>query len=255
MRFSSIGSGSKGNSTLVEYDSVIILVDCGFSVKEAEKRLNFIGIHPSAINCILVTHEHSDHIRGVSSLAKKYNIPVMATPGTSKSLKNTSDLDLTYIETDTNFCIKSLRITPVTVPHDAREPVQFIIKGGPLTLGILTDTGTITQHIIEHYQQCDGLLIESNHDENMLTKGIYPESLKERVGGDWGHLNNKQTLYFLKNIKLELLQELVIGHISENNNSISLVKETISEITNQVSSISYATQNEGFNWKELKYQY
>ena len=252
MRFSSIGSGSKGNSTIIEYDDTVILVDCGFSVKETEKRLSFLGLAPSKINTILVTHEHSDHIRGVSSLAKKYKIPVMATAGTSKFLKNPSELDLTYIDTQSDFHIKNLTVTPVLVPHDAREPVQFIIRGGLLTFGILTDVGAITQHIIELYQRCDGLMIESNHDEAMLANGSYPRSLKDRVGGNWGHLNNNQMLYFLKNIELKQLQELVIGHISENNNSVSLVKKTISEISEQLSSVSYATQNEGFNWIQLK---
>ena len=252
MRFSSIGSGSKGNSTIIEHDDTVILVDCGFSLKETEKRLSISGLAPSKINAILVTHEHSDHIRGVSSLAKKYKIPVMATAGTSKFLRNSSALNLTCIDTQSDFHIENLTVTPVPVPHDAREPVQFIIRGGLLTFGILTDVGAITEHIIELYQRCDGLMIESNHDEDMLLNGSYPRSLKNRVGGNWGHLNNKQMLYFLKNIELEQLQELVIGHISENNNSVSLVKETISEISKQLSSVSYATQNEGFDWIRLK---
>ena len=252
MRFSSIGSGSKGNSTIIEYNDTVILVDCGFSLKETEKRLSISGLTPSKINAILITHEHSDHIRGVSALAKKYEIPVMATAGTSKFLRNSSALNLTCIDTQSDFHIENLTVTPVPVPHDAREPVQFIIRGGLLTFGILTDVGAITEHIIELYQRCDGLMIESNHDEDMLLNGSYPRSLKNRVGGNWGHLNNKQMLYFLKNIELEQLQELVIGHISENNNSISLVKETISEISKQLSSVSYATQNEGFDWIQLK---
>ena len=252
MRFSSIGSGSKGNSTIIEHDDTVILVDCGFSLKETEKRLSISGLAPSKIKAILVTHEHSDHIRGVSSLAKKYKIPVMATAGTSKFLRNSSALNLTCIDTQSDFHIENLTVTPVLVPHDAREPVQFIIRGGLLTFGILTDVGAITEHIIELYQCCDGLMIESNHDEDMLLNGSYPRSLKNRVGGNWGHLNNKQMLYFLKNIKLEQLQELVIGHISENNNSLSLVKETISEISKQLPSVSYATQNEGFDWIRLK---
>ena len=252
MRFSSIGSGSKGNSTIIEHDDTVILVDCGFSLKVTEKRLGLLGISPSKINAILVTHEHSDHIRGVSALAKKYEIPVMATAGTSKFLRNSSALNLTCIDTQSDFHIENLTVTPVLVPHDAREPVQFIIRGGLLTFGILTDVGAITEHIIELYKRCDGLMIESNHDKDMLLNGSYPRSLKDRVGSNWGHLNNKQMLYFLKNIELEQLQELVIGHISENNNSVSLVKETISEISKQLSSVSYATQNEGFDWIRLK---
>ena len=252
MRFSSIGSGSRGNSTIIEHDDTVVLIDCGFSIKQTEKKLGCLGLVASDIDAILVTHEHSDHIRGVSLLAKKYKIPVITTVGTSKFLKNPSQLDLVFIDTDSDFNVGNFEVTPVLVPHDAREPVQFIVRGGDLKFGILTDVGSITKHIIDLYQKCDGLLIESNHDEDMLANGSYPLVLKKRVGGPWGHLNNKQMLHFLKKIQISQIQQLVIGHISENNNSIALVKDAISEISSQLSSVSYATQNEGFHWKELK---
>ena len=254
MKFSSLGSGSRGNSTVVKYNDTTILIDCGFSVKETEKRLSLLNIDPSVINAIIVTHEHGDHIRGVAPLAKKYKLPVMMTAGTSKFLKNSSVIDLKLIETEIDFYVGELKITPVPVAHDAREPVQFVIRGGGLTLGVLTDLGTVTQHVINLYQKCDGLLIESNHDINMLANGPYSSSLKSRVGGPWGHLNNKQMLILLQNINLSKIQQLVIGHISQQNNSIELVKKAISEIKNKLPPISYATQNEGFIWVELKIQ-
>ena len=237
MRFSSIGSGSKGNSTIIEYDDTVILVDCGFSLKVTEKRLGLLGISPSKINAILVTHEHSDHIRGVSALAKKYEIPVMATAGTSKFLRNSSALNLTCIDTQSDFHIENLTVTPVLVPHDAREPVQFIIRGGLLTFGILTDVGAITEHIIELYQCCDGLMIESNHDEDMLLNGSYPRSLKNRVSSNWGHLNNKQMLYFLKNLPAYLANMLVKVVPAKRYDNIE-IGSTISFISSLSSSLS-----------------
>jgi phosphoribosyl 1,2-cyclic phosphodiesterase len=211
-----------------------------------------LGLQPEDINAIVVTHEHSDHIRGVFPLAKKYKIPVMMTSGTSKFLKGDPQAGLTLIDTHSDFFIGKLQITPVPVAHDAREPVQFVVRAEGLTLGILTDLGTVTRHVIECYKQCDGLIVESNHDIRMLANGPYSSALKKRVGGAWGHLNNAQMLYFLKNIQLSQLQQLVIGHISQKNNSVSLVRAAISEVGNQLASISYATQDEGFLWVKLK---
>lgn len=252
MRFSSLGSGSKGNSTVVQCDDTVILIDCGFSIKETERRLDFLGLQPEDINAVVVTHEHSDHIRGVFPLAKKYKIPVMMTSGTSKFLKGDPQAGLTLIDTHSDFFIGKLQITPVPVAHDAREPVQFVVRAEGLTLGVLTDLGTVTRHVIECYKQCDGLIVESNHDIRMLANGPYSSALKKRVGGAWGHLNNAQMLYFLKNIQLSQLQQLVIGHISQKNNSVPLVRAAISEVGNQLASISYATQDEGFLWVKLK---
>jgi len=252
MKFSSLGSGSRGNSAVVKYNDTTILIDCGFSVKETEKRLSLLNVDPSAINAIIVTHEHGDHIRGVAPLAKKYKLPVIMTAGTSKFLKSASVIDLQLIETEIDFSVGELQITSVPVAHDAREPVQFVIRGGGLTLGILTDLGTVTQHVIDLYKYCDGLLVESNHDTNMLANGPYSSALKERVGGAWGHLSNRQMLILLQNINLSQMQQLVIGHISQKNNSIELVRDVVSKIKNKLPPILYATQNEGFTWVELK---
>ena len=251
MRFSSLGSGSKGNATVVHYGDTLVLIDCGFSVKETEKRLSLRGLQVSDLSGIIVTHEHSDHIRGVSSLAKKYQLPVLMTAGTYKSLKSEIHVDLTLIESDHSFSFGDLMVTPVSVAHDAREPVQFVVRGGDITLGVLTDLGCVTPHVLENYRFCHGLLIECNHDEEMLAMGPYPPSLKQRVGGDWGHLNNDQTKFLLQNIQIEQLQHLVIGHISQKNNSLDIVKKVMSEINFPPLDIHYACQNEGFPWIEL----
>ena len=258
MRFSSLGSGSKGNATVVHYGDTYILIDCGFSVKETEKRLSLRGLQGSDLAAILVTHEHSDHIRGVLPLAKKYQLPVMMTAGTSKSLDNNSNsnanINFSLFESDLTFHVGDLKIVPVSVAHDAREPVQFVVKGGGMTLGVLTDLGSVTPHVLDNYCCCDGLLVESNHDTAMLASGSYPPSLKQRVGGDWGHLNNQQTRHLLENIQIEQLQQLVIGHISQQNNHVDLVEKELSRLCSELSSVHYACQDSGFSWIELSVQ-
>lgn len=255
MRFCSLGSGSKGNATVVHHGDTYILIDCGFSVKETEKRLSLRGLQGSDLTAILVTHEHSDHIRGVLPLAKKYKLPVMMTVGTSKFLNNNSsnnaNIDLSLFESDLTFHVGDFELMPVSVAHDAREPVQFVVKGGGVTLGVLTDLGSVTPHVLDNYRCCDGLLVESNHDVAMLANGSYPSSLKQRVGGDWGHLNNQQTRQLLENIQIKQLQQLVIGHISQQNNHVDLVKEELSGLGNRLSKVHYACQNNGFSWIEL----
>lgn len=251
MRFSSLGSGSKGNATVVHHGDTFLLIDCGFSVKETEKRLSVRGLLASDLSGIVVTHEHSDHIRGVLSLAKKHQLPVLMTAGTRKSLKSEVNIDLSLIESDVSFSFGDLIVTPVSVAHDAREPVQFVLKGGEMILGVLTDLGSVTPHVLESYHFCHGLLVECNHDSGMLAAGPYPPSLKHRVGGDWGHLNNEQTKYLLQNIQTKQLQQLVIGHISQKNNSLDLVKTIMSEVDIHGPEVHYACQEAGFPWVEL----
>lgn len=251
MRFTSLGSGSKGNATVIHCGETRILIDCGFSVRETEKRLSLRGMDASELSAIFVTHEHTDHIRGVLSLARKYQLPVMLTPGTSKALKEYSKVNLILLESNEPFNIGELELTPVSVAHDAREPVQFVVRGQGLTLGVLTDLGSITPHVLKHYAQCDGLLIEFNHDAEMLAEGSYPESLKKRVGGAWGHLNNQQALYLLQNIQLDQLQQLVICHISQQNNCVALIEERVSVVASQLPTVHYVCQDQGLLWVEL----
>ena len=248
MRFSSLGSGSKGNATLVHADDTLILIDCGFSIRETEKRLSRLGVSAQDLTSILVTHEHSDHLRGVLPLAKKYRLTVKMTAGTCRSLKDLSNVNVELIDSHHSFTVGSVDVTPVSVPHDAREPVQYVLGSAGLTLGVLTDIGSITPHVIDSYQRCDGLLLEFNHDPIMLANGSYPSFLKDRVAGAWGHLNNDQALYFLQQLKLEQLQQLVIGHISEKNNCLKLIRSVMSEVEELLSSIHYATQEQEAAW-------
>lgn len=251
MRFASLGSGSRGNSTLVEWAAGALLIDCGFSLKETEQRLLRLSRRPEQLAAILVTHEHSDHIKGVAVLARRYQIPVYMTPGTFHS-RNLGELpDLRLIHAYTPFEVNGLTVRPVAVPHDAREPAQFVLEFAGLRLGILTDLGSITPHVEACYQSCDAMVLEANHDPAMLAYGSYPPSLKQRVGGQWGHLSNQQAAGFLQRIDTQRLQHLVVAHISQQNNTPALAQATLAPVTTQVKQVTYACQNEGFDWLTL----
>ncbi|MGK2913974.1 MAG: MBL fold metallo-hydrolase [Porticoccaceae bacterium] len=249
MRFASLGSGSKGNGTLVEWRDTCLLVDCGFSVRETERRLRRLGRRPDELTAILVTHEHGDHIGGVMPLARRYDIAVVMSAGTAQAAgidggRNKPRL----LDGDREFCVGELGVTPVAVPHNARQPVQYVFRNGRHTLGLLTDLGSITPNVVESYQRCDGLLLEANHDAALLADGIYPPSLKQRVGGPWGHLNNGQAAEFLGSIDRGRLQALVLGHISQQNNLPDLVAAEVAPWIAGVNRVSYACQDQGFSW-------
>lgn len=252
MEFSSIGSGSKGNGTLVRLDDTLLLIDCGFSIKETERRLQLRQVHPKQITALLVTHEHGDHARGILPLSRKYKIPVYLTYGTAKAIKATEHPYLHVIHCDESFGFDRIAVYPVAVPHDAKEPVQFLFDvAGKGRLGVLTDLGMISSHVEEHYKHCDALLIECNHDLEMLYRGAYPPSLKERVSSNWGHLNNQQTAEFLRDMDQQRLQHLVIAHISENNNTRALAENALALVLETMEQVTWADQAQGFDWLSI----
>ena len=248
MQIASLGSGSKGNATLVKHESTTLLVDCGFSLKQFNQRLGRLELAPENIDAILVTHEHSDHSGGVLRLANTYKLPVWSTRGTAR-LAFDADFEYYDLRGGLAVSIGSLEILPVTVPHDAGEPVQFVFEGRSTgkKLGILTDTGHITSHITSAYDDLDGLLLEFNYDEVMLAQGPYPYSIKQRVAGDLGHLSNLQSMSLLRNINTRRLSCLIAGHISENNNSPDLVADELNQLTDIPAPV-LASQNNGFGW-------
>lgn len=230
-----------------------LIVDCGFGVRDTEQRLSRLGLGLDVIDAILVTHEHGDHAKGVGPLARKLGVPVYMTQGTwlARDYGKVSNLHL--VKNYQSFQIAEIDVQPVAVPHDAREPAQFVFSCGDTRLGVLTDLGSITLHVLEAFRSCDGLLIEANHDLNMLWNGPYPPSLKERVASDWGHLNNKQTADLLDQVYSNRLKKIVIGHISQKNNNVDVVKHSLK--TNcqlaELQDVIYACQDEGFDWVKL----
>ena len=230
MRFCTIGSGSRGNATIIDSGQTRLLLDCGFPARELESRAKALGFDIESLDAILVTHEHADHINGVGAVARRYNLGVYASHGTYRSGKFGRLPEFNKINLHAGlFSIGDIAIQPVAVPHDAREPCQFVFTCGEVRLGILTDLGCITPSIIKAFQKLDLLLLEANHDEDMLKDGPYPPSLQARVGGKLGHLNNTQAMDFLKQIDHDLLRRLVLGHLSEKNNHPERVVESIDE--------------------------
>jgi phosphoribosyl 1,2-cyclic phosphodiesterase len=251
LRFASLGSGSQGNATLVCSGTTRVLVDCGFSLKEVQQRLARLGLTADALDALLVTHEHSDHVRGAGPLARRYGLPVFMTPGTHASGRCGAIPQLCLINSYQAFEVGDICIQPVPVPHDAQEPSQFVLQAGGKKLGLLTDLGSITVGVLEAYQGCDGLFVEANHDPIMLASGPYPPSLKRRVAGQWGHLSNAQTANLLRELDTSRLQRLVVGHISQTNNSLSLAQAALASLLPHLD-IHFACQNQGFDWVQLQ---
>ena len=226
------------------------MVDCGFSLKETERRLEKRDASPEKIAGIFVTHEHSDHINGVGALARKYSIPVYLTAGTWHSGRIGEVPSLELISSHGPLQVGEITVSPVTVPHDAREPVQYIFQAEDKTLGVLTDLGSITQQVTDHYANCDALVLEANHCEQMLDNGPYPDSLKQRVGSDWGHLSNEQTEMFLQTLK-KPLKYLVLAHLSEQNNSRNKVQQVLQAQLKKAEHVLFACQHQGFDWLSI----
>ena len=252
MRFASLGSGSRGNGTLIEQNGTCVLVDCGFSMKEAELRLAKLGSSAEKISAILVTHEHGDHINGVGALARKYKTPVWATGGTFSADRLGERIEMNRICSHTVFAIGDIEVQPFPVPHDAREPTQFVFSNGDKRLGLLTDVGSRTAHLEQQLSGCDALILECNHDVNLLANGEYPPSLKRRVGGDLGHLSNIQAADILSRIDTSKLTQLIAAHLSEKHNTPSLAQSALAEVMGcETDWINVADQQAGFDWRDV----
>ncbi|TAJ79589.1 MAG: MBL fold metallo-hydrolase [Gallionellaceae bacterium] len=254
MRFALLGSGSEGNALVVEVDQTRVLMDCGFSLGETVARLARIGLVPEQLHGIVVTHEHGDHIGGVARLARKYSLPVFLTHGTLRS-QNGAFANLscvTGINPHLPFAIGDVLVQPYPVPHDACEPVQYVFSDGAKRLGVLTDAGCSTPHIEATLSGCDALVLECNHDAELLANGDYPYSLKQRVGGRFGHLNNLAAAALLARLDNSRLQHIVAAHLSHKNNTRALAVSALSGALSWAEErIVVATQNEGSFWCEI----
>ncbi|MDC0575109.1 MBL fold metallo-hydrolase [Nitrosomonadaceae bacterium] len=254
MRFASLGSGSKGNCLIVEEKNTRLLLDCGFSTKEIIARLFRLAIQPNMLDGIIITHEHADHISGVERFARKFDLPVWLTHGTLRAAKKTfSTLSkINIIDSHQAFSVSDIDIQPYPVPHDAQEPVQFIFSNGSIKLGVLTDTGCSTTHIETILNRCHGLVLECNHDATLLANSKYPKSLKQRVGGRLGHLENASSAMLLSKLDCSLLQHLIAAHLSEANNTPQLAQSALSGAINcSPDWIGVADQSNGFDWRQL----
>lgn len=252
LRFASIGSGSSGNALLVESGGTRVMMDCGFSIAETKERLERAGLSPSDLAGIVVTHEHDDHIGGVAAFAKKFAIPVYLTRGTGMFLPpDFPALLVRFIDSHAPFAVDGLVIGPIPVPHDAREPVQYTFSDGAVRLGVVTDLGCITQHVVDSLSGCEALVVECNHDLDLLMGGPYPASLKHRVAGRFGHLSNADAGYLVSCLDRSRLRHLIAAHLSQQNNRAELARRALAFAANCTEDwIGVATQADGFSWRD-----
>ena len=233
MRLCSIASGSSGNCIYVGSDATHLLVDTGISGKRMVAGVESLGIKPSELDGILITHEHSDHISGLGILARKYEIPIYTTKETYEAIKQDKKIGLLpeglfhEVKYDEKFTLKDMEIYPVKISHDAKKPVAYRVSSENKKVGILTDLGNFNDYIVECMSDLDAVLLEANHDVNMLQVGPYPYYLKQRILGDRGHLSNVLCGRLLDRILHNGTKHVVLGHLSKENNYEALAYEAV----------------------------
>jgi phosphoribosyl 1,2-cyclic phosphodiesterase len=253
LRFRSLGSGSTGNATLVESGGpspVRLLVDCGLGIRQLQARLGEAGLETNQINAIFITHEHGDHIGCALAVSRRHSIPVWMSQGTHTAIGAPDFGGLLRIARDgVAIDAGGIEITPFTVPHDASEPLQLTCTDGAAKLGVVTDLGHATAHVLAHLERCDALLLECNHDTDMLARSAYPDFLKRRVGGAYGHLSNSAAADIARSVMHQGLKHVVAAHLSVQNNKAELVQRDLSAALGCASTdIIVATPQAGTRW-------
>jgi phosphoribosyl 1,2-cyclic phosphodiesterase len=225
----SLNSGSNGNCYYIGNEREAVLVDAGISCRETEKRMARLGLSIQKVKAVFISHEHSDHIRGLAVLAKKYRLPVYITDGT---IHHCGDVPKELCFTLKSYLpvqIGSLQITAFPKHHDAVEPHSFMISNGDTRIGVFTDIGATCEHLIRHFSQCHAAFLEANYDEEMLEQGRYPYYLKRRIRGGKGHLSNRQALELFINHKPEYMSHVLLAHLSKDNNNPDLAQQLFTE--------------------------
>ncbi|MFC1574146.1 MBL fold metallo-hydrolase [Candidatus Latescibacterota bacterium] len=257
MKVCILGSGSKGNSIYIESRNTAVLIDQGFSHKQLKERLDSRGIDQSKIQAILVTHEHDDHIKGVGISARKLDIPVYGTTGTLGTKKNifSGDEHVLPVESGTSFTIGALEILPFTVSHDAVDPVQFCVLSGKKKFATATDLGFVSKLVEERLRDSDIVVVEANHDVDMLKNGSYPWELKQRIMSRFGHLSNRNAAELIFNLSHGKTKRVVLAHLSEENNTAECAERAVQEVfeqfDRQLRTLIIANQNEATSILEI----
>lgn len=227
MRFSVLSSGSKANATFVEGGGARILIDCGLSATKAEERLRRLGIDPATLDAILVTHEHSDHIYGISVMSRRFKIPVYTNAGAADHVHKVYGHEI--FRTGEPFAVAGLSIAPFSIVHDAREPVGFRMMAEGLVFAQATDLGKVTPLVRESLRGANALVIESNHDEQLLLECDYPWELKQRISSSHGHLSNSTAAALVNELTHGDLWRVVLAHLSENSNTPAVALRTFEQ--------------------------
>ena len=254
MRFACLGSGSRGNALIVEQGGTRLMLDCGYPLRETERRLARLGLAPEDLAGILVTHEHSDHTAGVGKFARKHGLALWLTYGTLKATPGElpDAAQINVIDSHSPFDVGALHLLPFPVPHDAREPAHFVFSDGARRLGVLTDSGASTSHIESMLSGCDALVLECNHDLGLLMSGDYPPALKSRVAGRYGHLDNQSAARLLAALDRGRLQHLIAAHLSQQNNTPDLARAALAQAMGCAPDwIGVADQDLGFGWRDI----
>lgn len=257
LRFCCLGSGSEGNGLVVEARDGLwptrVLVDNGFNLRQLKKRLARAGLTVDDLDAIFITHEHSDHAAGAALLARRRGIPIFATAGTARACDLAAcGCDWRPLKDGATVSIGGLAVRPYAVPHDAEEPVQFVFSDGAVRLGLLTDIGSVSDSVVKALAGLHAFILECNHDAAMLRTGPYPWFLKNRIGGDRGHLSNDQAEALLARIDRRSLQTVIGAHLSRSNNTPALARAALARALRcGEDDVSIADQDAGFDWRSL----
>jgi len=226
----SLNSGSNGNCYYIGNDQEAVLIDAGISCRETEIRMKRLGLLLRKVKAIFISHEHSDHINGVSVLSKKYQIPVFVTPDTKREGRLNLKEDLSFsFKAYEPVTIGNISITPFPKLHDASDPHSFVVASDTVKVGVFTDIGSPCEHVIRNFQQCHAVFLESNYDEEMLETGRYPIQLKNRIRDGKGHLSNRQALDLFLQHRPSFMSHLLLSHLSDQNNTHRIVRELFSK--------------------------
>jgi len=254
IRFKSLASGSSGNATVVQARDgaqlTHLLIDCGLGIRQLDKRLAQAGLAAAQIDALFITHEHADHIGSARQFALRQNIPVFMSHGTYAAIGQPDFGGLLQLVCDgMQLGIGAIEVRPFTVPHDAREPLQLTCGDGASRLGVLTDLGHASPHVLEQLAGCATVLLECNHDRDLLAASRYPAFLKRRVGGDWGHLANEAAAQIAENLRASGLKQVVAAHLSEQNNRPELAREALAAAMGcDASDVAVADGPSGCDW-------
>ena len=258
----SLNSGSNGNCYYIGNESEAVLIDAGIACREIEKRMKRLNLPVRKIKAVFISHEHSDHIKGIEVFSKKYQLPVYITATTLiKSRIRIENHLVTSFKAYESIKIGSLNILPFPKSHDACDPNSFTVDCNKIKVGIFTDIGLPCEHVIAHFQQCHAAFLEANYDEKMLSESNYPYHLKKRISGGQGHLSNMQALALFKKHKPSFMSHLFLSHLSQNNNTPQLAKDLFDANANGVEIIIasryeetavYHIQNSGSTYKNVK---